>query len=96
MFHACQSHFPEHLHGPLLDFTLLHIQKGEDEGDILVGGEHRDQIVGLEDEAKVVSPEGGLLCFAHPADRNVIDEDLPLIDSIDAADEIEQGGLTRA
>src|SRR5207253_1312118 len=61
--------------------------------DVLGGGEHRHQVVELEDEPDVARPPGGALRLAHAADVRAGHPHGPGGGLIDSGDEIEQGRL---
>ena len=63
--------------------------------DVLRCGEHRHQVVELEDEADIAGAPGGELAFGHAVDALIGDRKLTLIDMIDAAEQVQQRGLAR-
>src|SRR5437763_5025091 len=64
--------------------------------DILVRGEHRDEIEGLENEAEDLGPGGGEAVEGEGGDVDAVDDDAPGVRLVDAADQIEQRGFTAA
>ena len=60
------------------------------------GGEHRDQVVHLEDEPDVARPPGGELRAAQPADLVPGHGDAARAGDVEAAHEVEQRGLAGA
>src|SRR5256885_2515034 len=61
--------------------------------DVLVGGEHRDEVVELEHEPDVRGAPAGELRFAQFRDVRAGDDHRPRIGAIDARDQVEQGRL---
>src|SRR5438034_664070 len=76
-----------------------HVRRtGELEGDrdVLGGGERRDQVVRLEDEADAVAPEPRERVFAEPRQAHAIDRNRTARRCIEAGDEPEQRRLAAA
>ncbi|KAG1393634.1 hypothetical protein G6F59_014324 [Rhizopus arrhizus] len=63
--------------------------------DVLLRGQHRHQVVELEHEADVVAAPGRQLAAAHLVDALAFDADLAAAGVVQAADQVEQGGLAR-
>src|SRR6185437_7884246 len=63
---------------------------------VLRGREHRQQVVELEYEADVRGPPASKGALAEPVDPLAADAQRPLGRRIEAADQIEQRGLSRA
>src|SRR3546814_18034074 len=61
----------------------------------LLRGEHRHQVVELEHEADVVAAPLRELPGAHLIDARAVDFDLAAAGRVQAADQVEQGGLAR-
>src|SRR5579883_76341 len=64
--------------------------------DILLGGERRDEVEGLEDHANLLVPDGRQFALAHAGDVHPIHEDLPAGGIIQSSDDAEQGRFARA
>ena len=63
------------------------------EGDVLVGGERVEQVVGLEHERHRGPPEPRQLGLAEASQRNVADDDLAPGGPVEPGRELEQRGL---
>jgi hypothetical protein len=63
--------------------------------DVLLGRQHRHQVVELEDETDVVAAPGRQLPGAHRVDALPVDVDLTAAGRIQSADQVEQRGLAR-
>ena len=64
--------------------------------DILVGRQHGQQVVELEDEADVPRPPAGELAFGHRRDFGVADADFAGRRLVEPGDQVEQRRLARA
>src|SRR5205807_8520691 len=63
---------------------------------VLVGGQHRQQMVELENEADVARPPARQLSFAHLGDELAADPDLAFARPGQAGDQVQQRRLARA
>src|SRR5215203_6162116 len=75
--------------------SLFGLRAGHQQGqlNVLDGGEDRDQVIGLEDEAHLLGPETGALPVRHPGDGLAADQDLAAVELIQAREAIQQRGL---
>ena len=64
--------------------------------DIALGGQHRQQVVGLEDEADVARAPAGEIGVAQPVDRQALDLDAARGRPVEAADQVEERALARS
>jgi hypothetical protein len=64
--------------------------------DVLLGGELRDELAELEDEAETVSTEAASLLLAHRVEALTVEGDLTGVRNEDARKAVEQGRLARA
>src|SRR5215470_11369343 len=64
--------------------------------DVLERGQHRHQVVELENEADRARPPVGELRLAEPRDVDAVDQDLARIGLVDPGDQVEQRRLARA
>ena len=80
----------------LAAFGFREIREQQRQLDVLKRGEHRDEVVHLEDEADVAGPPLGQLVGGHVRDFVAGDGDAAVRRDIEAAQQIEQGGLARA
>ncbi len=64
--------------------------------DVLGGGEDRYQAEGLEDEADAVAAQGEQVRLAQGRQVGALDADPPARRGVEAADEVQQGGLAGA
>ena len=97
MRHAvCEPHHFESGLGVLA--ALAPGQGGQRKGqlDVLVGGEHRHQVVELENEADVARAPAGEFRLAQPDDVRAADQEFARIGLVDAGNEVEQRALARA
>ena len=88
---------PEHVdHG--LVAVAVDVAAGELEGeqDVLAGGEHRQQVEGLEDEADVVATEDREGCVVESFERHPGDADGPGGRLVEAGKAVHQRGLAGA
>src|SRR5438105_2079973 len=74
---------------------LTGVDAGDDQRqlDVLLGGEHRQQVVELEDEAHVQRPEGRLGAVRHAVQIAAGDLDAAAADLVQAGQAIEQRRL---
>jgi hypothetical protein len=77
--------------------ALLAVQFGEQQRqfDVLRRGQHRHQIIELEDEADIGGAPGGEFALGETIDALVGHRNLAGVGAIDAAEQIEQRGLAR-
>ncbi len=64
--------------------------------DVLEGGQDRDQVIGLEDEADVVGPPAGDLRLAQVAEILAVDDDLAPGGPVEPGDQVQERRLARA
>ena len=64
--------------------------------DVALRGQHRHQVVELEHVADVLAAPVRELAALHRVDALAVDGDLPARGDVEAADQVEQGGLARA
>ena len=92
-----EAHLVDHLLHALLALGGGHAAL-EQQGklDVLEDVEHRDEVEGLEDEAQRAQAQLGELLVGECARRLARDLHGALGGDVDAADEVQQGGLARA
>ena len=61
--------------------------------DVLDRGQHRHQVVELEDEAHAPRAVVGALAVGHLGERRPLDHDLAAVDRVEAGEAVEQRGL---
>src|SRR5262249_46669335 len=83
----------EHLERALSAFSRLHPQQKERVLDVLVRGEDRDEVEGLEDIADVSGAEGGLRVVAERQDDHAADLQPSGGGNVDAAEQVEERRL---
>ena len=71
-----------------MSFLLRPVLEQHDELDVLPGGEHRDEVVGLEDEADVFFAEIDELVVTHGVNIVAADFHVTLIGTVEPADDI--------
>ena len=64
--------------------------------DVLPHRQVRDQVIHLEDVAKVFAPVAGQLLFPHGTAVFSVDADVPAVRGVNPADDVEKGGLAGA
>ncbi len=64
--------------------------------DVLERGQHRDQVVGLEDEPDVVGAPAGDLGLGEVAQILAVDDDLALGRPVQPRDQVQERGLARS
>src|SRR5262249_10985555 len=64
--------------------------------DVLHGAQDRDQVVELEDESHAARAVVRALAIRHLGQRGSVDEDLAVVDRVEAGEAVEKGGLPAA
>src|SRR5215813_9802668 len=83
----------EHLERAFPAFSRLHFQEEERVLDVLVRGEDRDEVEGLEDEADVSGTEVGLGVVAERQDVHAADLQTSAGGNVDAGEQVEERRL---
>ena len=68
----------------------------ERQEDVLLRGEHRQQVEELEDEADVVAAQRGQPGVIEAGDLDVADPHLPLVGLVEPGQDVHERGLARA
>jgi hypothetical protein len=79
--------------GALTAFVAVESLDEQGELDVLGGGEYGDEIEGLKDETDLPAAQGGEALWIQLGGVYAIDEDAAGGGLVDAADEVEEGGL---
>ena len=88
-----QAHGVEHLTSAVISGRAGPALQPERQGDVLLQGEVRQDVEGLEDETQFVPPPAGQPGFVEPAKVFAIEHDLAAIRPVEAGDEVEQRGF---
>ncbi len=86
----------ERLFDPLCDLRLIQVLPPQEVFDVLFGGEDGDQMELLKDEADVVLAQGVLPLFGQGGVGSVLKKNLPLLQRLDHAQQVEQGRFARS
>ena len=97
VLHAVREVHPLHGRFDLLP-PLPAAQGSQQQGQfhVLEGGEDRDQVVVLEDEAHVGGPPARQFVIIEPVQGEPADLQVPTRGPVDAGDEVQEGGLAAA
>src|SRR5690606_34175729 len=91
-----QTHQLEQHRDPFLPLRRRHPGEPHGYADVLRGGEDRDEAKGLEDEADLLAPQVQQLRLGRRRDLAVADPHPAGRWFVETADDVEQGGLSRA
>ena len=64
--------------------------------DVLLGGEHRQQVEALEDEADLVAAQHGQLVVGHGGDVGAVEHDVPAGGGVESGERVHQCGFAGA
>src|SRR5690606_38108955 len=82
--------------GPSGAFGAAHLAQQKRQFDVLLRAQHRQQVVELEHEADMLGTPAGQLAGLELVDTLAVDADAAGGGRIQAADQVQQGGLARA
>ena len=91
-----ELHEFEQLAGAAVDLGAAESLQVQGEGDVFQAGERGQEVEELEDEADFVAAEAGEIVIGEGGDGLAVDADLARGGAVQAADEIEEGGLAGA
>ncbi len=80
----------------LLAFAGVRAAQPQRDADVLGGAEDGDEAEGLEDEADVVAAQGEQALLVEAGEVAAVDVDPSPVGGVQAADDVEQGGLARS
>ncbi len=72
-------------------FVRLRAGEVEREGDVLLRGQHRQQVVGLEDEAEPLAAQQRELSVGQRPELDVAQPDLPAGERVEPCEAVQQG-----
>ena len=93
---VCEAHAREGVQGAPAALGAAHPRERERELDVGEDGLVRDEVVALEDEADAVVAVGVPVSVSVLAGRDAVDHEVALVEVVEAAHDVEHGGLAGA